>query len=108
MVFLFSVRIIQCIFCSDAGNVFQVFRSRYTTANKQSITIIQQTAPSMSLYRKREAYYNRRHRGIRRDNVLIITEIMMLEVRVYLKLCCKRLHISIGCVARGALPAAVL
>ncbi len=42
---LFSIQIIQCIFCPDPGNVFQVFRSRYTPIIKQSINIIQQTAP---------------------------------------------------------------
>jgi hypothetical protein len=41
-------QIIQCIFCSDTGNVFQVFWSRYTTTNRLSINIIQQTAPSLS------------------------------------------------------------
>ncbi len=45
-VLLFSIQIIQCIFCSDTGNVFQVFQSGYTTSNKQSLNIIQQTAPS--------------------------------------------------------------
>jgi hypothetical protein len=70
-VLLISVWIIQCIFCSDRGNVFKVFRSRFTTTNKQSINIIQQTSPSLSLYRKWETFYNHRYRGISGTNFSI-------------------------------------
>ncbi len=48
-VLLFCILIIQCIFSPDTGNVFQVFWSHFTTTNKQSINIIQQTAPSFVL-----------------------------------------------------------
>ncbi len=40
---------VHYIFCPDLGNVFQVFQSCYTPTIKQSINIIQQTAPSFVL-----------------------------------------------------------
>jgi hypothetical protein len=44
--------IMQCIFYSDTGIVFQVFRSHITTTIRHSINIIHQTAPSLSWYRR--------------------------------------------------------
>ncbi len=68
---LFSVQIIQCILSSDTGNVFQVFWSGYTRTNQQSINIIQQTEPSLSSNRNKDAYYNYRHREISGTNFSI-------------------------------------
>jgi hypothetical protein len=39
--------ITRCIFYSDTGIVFQVFRSHVTTTIRQSINIILQTVPSL-------------------------------------------------------------
>jgi hypothetical protein len=66
-ILLLSVQIIQCMFCPDPRNVFQVFRSCIT---KQSINIIQQTAPSFVLVEEREAYYDHRHRRDIRNQFL--------------------------------------
>ncbi len=53
------------LFCSDTGIAFQIFQSHYSIQQSSgSKKIIHQTAPFLSSYRKREAFYNHRHRGI--------------------------------------------
>ncbi len=52
---------IQCIFCPDTGNVFQVFWSPQQQPSGKSINIIHQTAPSFVLVWEVRAYYHQRH-----------------------------------------------